>query len=67
MISLRDLTPSAFLLESGEAPSQDTGHRELHIERPVSEHPVLRVAGREESEGRGCHDDTVSGSHQTVR
>lgn len=57
----------AFLFESGKASPQDTGHRELHFDRPISEHLVLRMASREESEGRGCHDDTVSGSHQTVR
>lgn len=52
---------------SGEASSQDTGYRELHVDGPLSEHPVLRLAGRPESTGRRSYDDTVSGSHEAVR
>lgn len=52
---------------SGEASSQDTCHRELHVDRPLSEHPVLRLAGRPESTGGRSHHDTVSGSHEAVR
>lgn len=62
-----NLTHPVFLLELGKASSQDTSHRELHFDRPVSEHSILRVASREKSKGRRCYDDTVSGSHQTVR
>lgn len=52
---------------SGEASPQDTGYRELHVDGPLPEHPVLRLAGRPESTGRRSYDDTVSGSHEAVR
>lgn len=61
------LTCLTFLIVSGEASSQNTGYRELHSDWTVSKYFVLRMAGREESKGGGCYDDTVSGSHETVR
>lgn len=54
-------------LLSGEASSEDSRDEKLHADGSLSEHAVLRLAGCEESEGRRSNDDSIPGSHETVR
>ena len=62
--------PPAHILSlrpPGKVPPQDPSDGELHADEPLSEHAVLRVAGRAQPARRGRDDDPAARAHEAVR